>query len=202
MIIRRNSKGPFALIRRGRHVWAPTQRFRNAGVSKRDRMNHFSSKEKGECEKTDLAKRTRQADTCQVSGTSAMSSEQRRGVVSTLWEKLEGGRMRLLATQTCYSEHATRIAQEYLRCAPTRDRGYASSAQRSGHCRKKRRAGLWSRSQVEFLRQRFGKTWSQRENMNVCPHGSRLAGGHRFKPSACCRPAFVHRSSNAELTSF
>jgi hypothetical protein len=29
--------------------------------------------------------------------------------------------MSLLATQTCCSEHATRMAQEYLRCALVRD---------------------------------------------------------------------------------
>ena len=32
--------------------------------------------------------------------------------------------MSLLATQRCCSEHATRMAQEYLRCAPTKDRGH------------------------------------------------------------------------------
>jgi hypothetical protein len=60
-------------------------------------------------------------DTCQMPGTSAMSSE---GVVSTLWE-LEGGIMSLLATQTCCSEHATRMAQEYLQCALVRDSEHA-----------------------------------------------------------------------------
>jgi len=157
MIIRRNRKGPLALIRCGRHVWTPTQRFRNAGVSKRDRKNYLSSKEKGECEKTDSAKRTRQTDTCQVPGTSAMKQRAATRCGKHIVGNLEGGRMRLLATQTCCSEHAMRMAQEYLRCAPTRDRRYASSAQRSGHC-SKRRAGLWSKSQVVFLGRRFGKT--------------------------------------------
>ena len=100
--------------------------------------------------------------------------------------KLEGGRMRLLATQTCCSEHATRMAQEYLRCAPTRDRRYASSAQRSGHC-SKRRAGLWSKSQVELFGRHFCKTRSQGKNMDVDTHlhDFRLAGVDEFKSFAC-----------------
>jgi hypothetical protein len=35
--------------------------------------------------------------------------------------ELEGEIARLLATQTCHSEHATRMAREYLRCAQTKD---------------------------------------------------------------------------------
>jgi len=65
-----------------------------------------------------------------------ISHEPATGVVSNTLRELEGGIMSSLATQTGCSEHATRMSEEYLRCAPARDRGHASIAQRSGHRRK------------------------------------------------------------------
>ena len=145
-------------------------RCRNVGVSYA--TGRILSRHRKGTAKRPIWRRTRQTDTCQVPGTSAISSD---GVASTLW-KVGGweGELAGYAKVLLRARDAHGIRVPSIR--PGERQRSCLSAQRSGH-RMKCGSQLWSRDQVAPLEPWFCKAWSQRKNANTRLQDFGMAGG-------------------------